>query len=553
MRCFLSLSGFLFLAISGAIGQINCQPAILDQVLKLDEIHNTPGFSVSIIHNGNIIYEASSGYANLKKQIRISPETVFNACDIAKQFTAMSILILKEQGKLALTDPITQYLPDLPKLRTNITINHLLSHQSGIRDYLDLLLIKKKYKPKYFTKKQFWEDLNQQNQLGFYPGDGFAYINSGYVLLAEIVENVSRESLKDFARKNIFEPLGMLNTKFCNENSKRHPESTYSYKWIKKKNRYSKAQSTSELIGDGQLWTTLNDLYKWDQNFYHNQLGNGNSKLIADLQAEYYLNNGRKSFYSKGLQMNDFNGILSFEHFGYWDYFSSFYIRMPSINLSIVVCSNSDKYRAKLIAKKLQTELLSEITEPEKSQLQRDTGISLQQFEGIFIDLHTKSNIQKFIELEDNLYCISLVKARQYDVQLYNPQKLQPNQIQFGTKNDGDIVFRTDQSENLTHYQWRKSPTIFVKLKADTSNSNVGCTWCGNYFSEELRKKIRIRPISKSPHLQLKTGWFQKRKLEKLEGNYFWNSSEAMVIEFTNESLFINKKRANNIRFERMK
>ena len=526
---------------------------MLDQILKLDKSYNTPGFGASIIHNGNIIYEASKGFANVKKRIRISPETVFNACDLAKQFTAMCILILKEQGKLALSDSITQYLPSFPKLRTKITINHLLSHQSGIRDYLGLLLIKNKYKPRYFTKKQFWADLNNQKQLGFYPGDGFANINSGYVLLAEIVENVSGKSLKDFAHANIFEPLAMHNTTFGCSISKGPLENAYSYKWVKKKNRYTKTHSPSELIGDGQLWTTLNDLYKWDQNFYNNQLGNRNPNLITVLQAEYYLNNGRKSFYSKGLQKKYINEITSFEHFGYWDNFSSFYIRMPAINLSILVWSNSDQYQAKAMAKKIQTELLSQTAPTKKRHLQRDTSISLQQFENIFIDLHTKSIIQKIIELEEDLYCISMIKNGQKDVKLYNPERLKANQIQFGTENNGDVVFRTDNRGDPIRYQWRKSPTIYIKMKTDTSLSEASSIWCGNYFSKELRKKIRIREISETPDLLIKTGWFQKQKLEKLNSNYFWNSSEAMVIEFTNESLFINKKRANNIRFERMK
>ena len=186
----------------------------IDNLFKQWDKPDVPGGAIGIIKDGKLIYSKGFGIADLEHDITITPSSVFYLGSTSKQFVAFSILLLEEQGKLDLDDKIQKYLPDFPQYIAPITIRHLIHHTSGIKDYLGLMQSNGKNYLDNFEASEAFDLIVKQEKLNFYPGYKFSYSNSGYFLLAMIVEKASGQSLKLFANENIFKPLVMKNTLF---------------------------------------------------------------------------------------------------------------------------------------------------------------------------------------------------------------------------------------------------------------------------------------------------------------------------------------------------
>lgn len=540
----------LFIA-SVSLSQLSLDPVVFDSILGKPSDEKVPGYGVMIIHKGDIVYSRYEGYANIRKKSPINSNTVFDVASLAKQFTATAILLLEAEGKLSLDDRITQYLPELPKIRTAITINHLLGHSSGIRSYLALLELQNKLRSKYLTEEQFWTDLKKQNQLSFYPGDAFAYNNTGYVLLAEIVEKVSGQSFQEFTRKNIFEPLGMSDTRFQGE-EKNSPQTT-SYRWDKEKRKSKKTHNPKYTVGDGSLYTTLNDLYKWDQNFYRNVLGKGDRTFFDKMQQSYRLNDGRKSFYGMGVNVKDFGGYKLVEHSGNWDHFYSQYSRFPEYELSVIVCSNSNKTDARNVAEQLITSIYREVPRLGSSIRVEENEVPLAAFEGTYLDMHTKSSVRKIVAAGNELYYIITTPDGPIDYKLQHPGKLNRSKIQFLSEQGGKIIFSLDAQGQPQRYSWENSPQVYTKLTSQSIFQEADSLMLGKYYSEELDRKVKVKATIEDDELKLKINPFVSRKMIRLDQNFFWIPKKNIVFEFTEENLFIHTDRASNIRFEKVK
>jgi CubicO group peptidase (beta-lactamase class C family) len=314
-----------------------------DKTDKVDRLFETwdstisPGASLAIIHNGEIIYERGYGMANLEQNVPITPETVFRIGSTSKQFTAACIAILSLQGKLSLDDDIRKYIPELPTYDKSITIRHLIHHTSGIRDYLELAYLSGESEDDFYTPEDSLAMLARQKGLNFVPGDEHLYSNSGYFLLGVIVSRVSGKSLNAFAQENIFKPLGMKSTCFHDDYTmivkKRADGHTRSETGFKILN------TTLNHVGDGGVFTTVEDLFLWDQAFYNNKLG----KELMDLMHQTRkLNNGEKLGYAFGLNVSQYRGLKLTAHGGSFVGFRADMIRFPEEKFSVVCLANLD-------------------------------------------------------------------------------------------------------------------------------------------------------------------------------------------------------------------
>lgn len=188
--------------------------AKVDQLFAQWNESDSPGCALGIVEDGRLIYERGYGMANLDHDIPISPQTVFDIESMSKQFTAMSILLLARQGKLSLDDEIQEYVPELPRYQSPITIRHLIDHTSGIRDYAQLGALAVGMHYENLTDEDILGLIARQKELNFKPGAESLYSSSGYFLLGLIVKRVSGKSLGEFAAEHIFQPLGMNSTHF---------------------------------------------------------------------------------------------------------------------------------------------------------------------------------------------------------------------------------------------------------------------------------------------------------------------------------------------------
>lgn len=313
----------------------------VDAVFAALDKKDSPECALAVVRQGKITYERGDGMANLDYNLPITPKPSFYIASTSKQFTAFSVAPFAEQGKLSLDDAIKRYFPELPAaVYASVTVRQLMYHTSGVQDYFTLLDIAGKSGDDRFTQEDFLDLLGRQRQLNFPPGDQFLYSNSGYVLLAILVERVSGESFREFATQNIFQPLGMEHTFFRDDATVIVPNRATGYSF--ENGAYKFHAATFALPGSGGLLTTVDDLFPWDQNFYHNKLGKRTYSLLTTIQSPGQLNRGKTLTYAFGLEMSEYRGLKMVEHAGASFGYRAQMIRLPAQDFSVICLCNSD-------------------------------------------------------------------------------------------------------------------------------------------------------------------------------------------------------------------
>ena len=303
---------------------------------------NSPGCALGVIHRGEFVYRRGYGMANLEHAIPISDESIFRIGSTSKQFTAMAIALLAEQGKLSLEDPLSTYFKSFPEWATQITVSQLVHHTSGIRDYLTLAYLAGKGSDQdYYTTDWVIKLLARQKETNFPPGTQHLYSNSGYLLLAEIVQRVSGMSLKEFSEKEMFGPLNMSHSHFHDDHTHIVPQRAAGY--APADEGYYISMTTLDIVGDGGVYTSINDLLLWDQNFYSNRLGDRGQALIEEVTTPATLADGRAIDYAFGLSRETYRGKTLISHGGAFVGFRAEMIRFPEQQFSAaILCNRSD-------------------------------------------------------------------------------------------------------------------------------------------------------------------------------------------------------------------
>ncbi len=311
----------------------------VDALFERWDRRDSPGCSLGIVRDGRLIYERGYGMANLEHGIPITPQTVFRIASVSKQFTAMSALLLEQQGALSLGDDIRAYLPEMPDHGPRITIRHLMQHSSGIRDYEGITSLLGIADEDTYVEAEVLDLLARQRSLNFAPGERYLYSNSGYLLLGEIVERVSGQTLREFVAARIFGPLGMRRSLIRDDHTEpvEHRASGYG---PREGGGFRIAESNYDLVGDGSVFTTVRDLYHWDQNFYHHRVG---GKRIAEAQHEtLVLDDGREMSYAAGLEIGAYGGLRFVAHSGSWVGFRAQLMRFPARRFSVICLCNDE-------------------------------------------------------------------------------------------------------------------------------------------------------------------------------------------------------------------
>ena len=354
-----------FLLSNSASGQAYPRTELTAQVDELFAEWDTevsPGAAVGIFKDGRIVYAQGYGVANLDYGIPMAPHSVLRIGSISKQFIAMSIAILAEQGRLSFDDDMRTYLPEMPDYRGEpITIRHLLHHTSGIREYLTLVDLIGKPEGSVFgyTTRELVDLLSRQQNLNFDPGDQFSYTNSGYFLLAEIVTRVSGVKASFFARENIFEPLGMTHTRFYDDPDAIIRNQALGYS-PRRDDGYRLDILRSDVIGDLGVITTVEDFLAWDNNFYENKLGAGAGDLIATMFTRGRTNAGDELSYALGLEFGSYRGLKTMGHGGSAVGYVAEFLQFPEQRLSVVILSNLSSFCPGRLARQVADLYLAE-------------------------------------------------------------------------------------------------------------------------------------------------------------------------------------------------
>lgn len=295
-----------------------------------DYVGQVPGASVLVVRHGQVVFRQSYGMANLEERLASTPDTHYRLASLTKQFTAAAILILAERGKLTLDDRVTRFLPTLPE--NLITIRHLLTHTSGLYDYEDLI-------PPGATRQLKDIDvlhlLERERSTYFRPGSRYRYSNSGYVLLALIVERASGQRFADFLRQSIFDSIGMKSSVGFEEGISSVPNRAYGYSREGSGWRRTDQSITSATLGDGGIYTSVNDLLFWLR-----ALESG--RFDAAIQPQVPTDEPHVR-YGFGWYVGKYAGRRAVWHHGETMGFRNFVVRFPDQHLAVVVLTNRNE------------------------------------------------------------------------------------------------------------------------------------------------------------------------------------------------------------------
>jgi CubicO group peptidase (beta-lactamase class C family) len=358
VRSSVLLLGALALFTGGAANSAPpSEDALAEQVnhlLKPWNRSNAPGCAVGVIREGAFVYRGAFGLADVEAATSNTPATVFYLGSTAKQFTAACVAHLAANGRLGLDDEIRKYLPEMPETLPPVTVRHLVHHRSGVRDFYETIVLADLEPSVLSNGDDVIRLIASMKEVNFPPGSECEYSNSGYVLLAEIVRRVSGQSLRDYAATHLFAPLGMSSSQFRDDMSQTIATRALGYET--RNNTFRRSVLESTLPGPGGMFSTLDDLARWDHNFYNPAWGDPN--LIASLQTPPELADGQAKHpmfgdYAFGLLIGTYRGLRTVRHAGGAFGFQAELLRFPDERLSVICLGNSDAFPAADLAEQV--------------------------------------------------------------------------------------------------------------------------------------------------------------------------------------------------------
>lgn len=335
LTAFLLVLVFSFSAYAQATNGASGLEATMDAEMAKAFKPNEPGAAVIVVKDGKTLFRKGYGMANMELGIPIEPDMIFRIGSITKQFTAVATLMLAEQGKLSLSDEITKYLPDYPTHGKKITVEHLLTHTSGIKSYTDVPTFQEIMRKDMSLKELI--DSFKNHPMEFDPGERWAYNNSAFVMLGAVIEKASGQNYADFVEKNIFAPLGMKQTSF-DMTSRVIPRRIPGYQ--KAGNTYNNAEYLSMTLphAAGSLISTVDDLAKWDASLYTEKLLKQDSLKKAWTSSK--LNNGSLTNYGYGWAVTTIEGTPMITHGGGINGFTCDAVRLPEEKVYVAILTN---------------------------------------------------------------------------------------------------------------------------------------------------------------------------------------------------------------------
>jgi CubicO group peptidase (beta-lactamase class C family) len=321
------------------------QPAgavFTDQIDALFDAWDTPtspGAALAVLKDDEVIYKRGYGMANLTYDIPITASTVFDIASVSKQFCAFAIAMLAEQGALS-DDDVRTYLPEMPDFGTPITLRHLVHHTSGLRDWPGTLAMAGWEMEDVISFDQILTMVRYQQDLNFEPGADYSYSNTGYNLLAEVVARVTGQSFRAWTDAHLFKPLGMVHTHFHDDHEEVVKNRAYAYS--PSRDGFKHVGNGLTALGSSSLFTTIDDLILWVQNFREPRVGG--PAVLAQVHEQGVLNDGTVISYAFGQSIDTYRGLKTVAHSGSWAGFRTRLVRFPDQDFAVIVLSNASNF-----------------------------------------------------------------------------------------------------------------------------------------------------------------------------------------------------------------
>ncbi len=459
----------------------------IDQIFSgFDEI-NKPGAAVAVVKGDSIIFKKGYGSANLEYELPVSPSSVFHIASVSKQFTVFAVLLLEQEGKLSFDDDIRKHIPEVPDFGTTITLRHLASHTSGMRDQWDLLNMAGWRMDDVITKDHILNLVAHQKELNFQPGEEYTYCNTGFTLLAEVVARVSGESFSTFTGNRIFRPLNMNHTIFYDDHERIVKNRAYSYKL--EGDNYKKSRLNFANAGATSLFTTVEDLALWSMNFANPKVGN--NAMIDQMNTLAVLNNGETFGGAYGQFVGTHKGHRLIQHGGADAGYRSYLGRFPDDDLAVMVFSNFADSNPRSLAHAVADLYLEDRSAPQAAREERNyvslSAEHLKQFEGHYWNessslarkIYVKSDTLRYFRSEGNetaLLPLSFNKFEMKDVPIFVTVEFK--------KADNAISMLVEQEDGNTYDFGSFDPVDLNTFDLEQ--------YTGTYFSQELMTEYEL-------------------------------------------------------------
>jgi CubicO group peptidase (beta-lactamase class C family) len=314
----------------------------------------SPGCAVGVAQNGRTLLTRGYGMANLETGTPITGETILESGSVAKQFTATATLLLMKDGKLRLDDRVQKHVPELPEYGRPLTIRHLLSHTSGLREWSNLMAIDGWARgSRVHTQDELLDGVLSQKELNYPVGDHYSYTNSGYGLLVTIIERVSGMPFATFTAERIFKPLGMAQTSWRDDFERIVPGRAQAYS--RRTGGWGLEMPFEQVVGPGGLLTTVGDWLTWNESLDRKTLG---AWLVDSLESQATLTSGRKISYAMGVTVSDWRGQREVAHSGSTGGYSTYLMRLPDRHVSVAVMCNAAGSNATAFARQMAEALV---------------------------------------------------------------------------------------------------------------------------------------------------------------------------------------------------
>jgi CubicO group peptidase (beta-lactamase class C family) len=459
----------------------------IDQLFAAWDRPGSPGAAVAVVKDGDIVYRRGFGSANLEHGVRTSPSTVFDIASVSKQFAGLAIAMLVDQGKVSLDDDIREYLPDMPDFGQRVTVRHLVHHTSGLRDWTSVFPLAGTGFEDVITFDQILNMARHQRELNYDPGAEYSYTNTGYNLLAEIVERVTGEPFPDWMEAQVFEPLGMTSTHFHGDHDRIVVNRAYSYA-VDPERGYRNVANNLTALGSSSLYTTVEDLAKWALNYEHARVG-GRAAIELTHQRGI-LNDGDTIGYAFGQGVGEYRGLRTVTHGGSWAGFRTYLLRLPEQRSAVIVLSNLAGFPTTFMARSVADVYLADQMSGSPSRL----GRAPVEREEVAVDAGILDDYAGTYRLGPGWLLAITREGDRLMAQATAEDKVAMTALSDSTfwvyDYGAAVVFRRDPQGEVSHIAYRGMRAPRVE-PLDPSPEQLG-EYAGVYFSEELETSYTL-------------------------------------------------------------
>ncbi len=469
-------------------------------VFNQDGEANTPCVSIVITKQDDVLFMGNYGTADLDNKTPVTDKTIFDLASVSKQFTGMAISLLEQSGKISRSDKIIKYIPDMPEIMNEITIDQLVHHTSGIRDWPILFGLKGRQMDEQISMEQIFELLKKQEGLNFSPGSAYLYSNSNYNLLVKIIETVTDTTINYWMHENIFIPIGMNNTFYIEDISEtiKNEAKSYAYSDQSYLHIYNKLNAP----GSSSLRSNMADMSKWIMNFYTKRIGGDN--VFNRMIQKGKLNDNKTIGYAYGIFISEINGQKAYTHDGGWAGFRTGTVFFPESSIGIVLLSNDALFRPTKAMKDIAEIIFAKSEKNEtssESENKEDVKIDDEFFSlcaGKYEQIEDKGTFLTFFK-ENDEYFLNFNEKKTFKLYAKSDSVLYIKEV------EAEFVFHIENGKVNSHSlhqngRYHKALRVMKEQKEKKINYNK---LVGFYYSKELDIRYEVKYENQELKIQI--------------------------------------------------